>query len=94
MLAPNYEALIRATATAQEYSKDTTDNENVAGWEDIANISDTFVVDNSADDYTKDILEETALDDKDYTCQKGLNSPETGIHGLHDSDMPKYKPVD
>jgi len=63
--APNPEALRRAAATAQEYSKDPTSNENDGGWEDSADRSDTFAADNTVDDATKDISEETAFDDID-----------------------------
>ena len=62
---PNSEALRRAAATAQEYSKDPTGNENVGGWEDSADVYDTFVSDNPADDATEDIPEETVFEEID-----------------------------
>ena len=61
MPASNSENLKRDVETAQEYSKDLTDNENFGCWEDRTEISDTCVAENPADDATKDILEKTAF---------------------------------
>ena len=62
---PKSEALRRAATTVQEYSNDSTGNENIGVWEDSTDRYDNFVAENIADDSTKDISEETAFNDID-----------------------------